>query len=229
MFGVGSSLVVAGFLLSQSLVQVVLDGLNARFGLGGELVWLGALARVALWVFVRWNASLAVNSSPSTGAPTANLASRRGLVVLTGLNSDRPDSATARLLASVPSLEYLVLVGTPQTRERKVAQKVVASLLPLAGHRLDRRHVRILTDASADSVSGFEAATFEAVSWLGRAGLAPSDIIVDVSEGRRAMGFGALVAAQSLGVDTQFLANVYDDSGLHKLPWTDFKTVSRHD
>jgi hypothetical protein len=223
-FGVKSVLIIASFLLSQSLVSVVLDVVQAKAGLRGEAAWL-TLTVVLLGVaFARWNHRMRT-SAPMDGTASDSLSQRRGLVVLVGLDSDRPDGPTARLLAEASAAEYIVLLGTAQTRERRVAERVLGILAPASGRTFEPGAVRVVTDASAVCVSEFEEATLDAIAWLRRKGLSTADIVVDVSEGRRAMGFGAVRAAESEHVDTQYLASSYDPTGSVRLPRGQWKTV----
>jgi hypothetical protein len=225
-FGIPSTLVITGFLLTQSVVSMVLDSIH---GWQGHIIWLGSIAVVALLSFQRWdrNATATLTAAHLGQSGTDTLAARRGLVIIMGLDSQRSDSAVAKLLAAAPGVEYLTLIGTPETQLRKVAAGITGTLAPSLGRAVPATHVRIFEQGNnAQSISDFEQATTEALNWLERQGLEPHEIVVDVSEGRRPMGFGALVAANTAGVEAQYLSWAWNHLENRPIPGQEiFKVV----
>lgn len=227
-FGVPSALVLAGVLLSQSIVEIVLDHLTTW---QSTLAWVGVWTVIALVAFDRWNRDLSGTIASTLGqSGQERLAARRGLVVVCGLDSDRPGSPTAKLLAACPNVEYLALIGTPETQMLGVAHRVVGELAPSMGVVMPATHVRVLEQGNnAQSVADFEQATTDAIGWMLRHGLDPDDIVVDTSCGRRAMGYGALIAAENHAVEVQYLACAWDPTTNTPVTGKEmFKVVRQH-
>ena len=225
-FGVPSTLVVAGFVLSQSLVSIIL-GLLPTWQ--AHLAWLAVCAVIALLAFRRWDRQVTdtLMTAHLGQAGTDRLTHRRGVVLILGLESAATTSSVAKLLAAATSLEYLALIGTPETQTRKVAPEVLGTLAPSLGRHIPAAQVRIFEQGNnAESVSDFVQATTDALAWMVRQGLEPHEIVVDTSDGRRAMGYGALVAAEHAGVEAQYLSLAWDPMHNRPVPGVEqFKVV----
>jgi hypothetical protein len=207
--GVPSALAVSALLFAELAGQAITDALDSPTGLACGLALTGA---TTVMLYRRWEHAFTSASSRDDFGRSGNdkLARRRGLVLLLGLDSADPASAAAVLLARMPNLEFLALVGTPQTTEQKVPVRVLDRILPAAGHRLPSSHVRVWDFANAASISDAEQSTAEALRWLTGRGLAPAEIVVDISAGRRPMTYGAKDAADAAEVEAQYLAEEWD-------------------
>lgn len=217
-FGIPSVVVIAGFLLTESLVNIVI---NLLPNWQADAIWLAGCTAAALLAFDRWNRSVSSTLRADRLGRDGDdkLTGRRGLVIVLGLNSQAPTSPVAKLLAACPNLEYLALVGTPQTQSRNVARDILETLAPSLGRQVPAANVRVFEQGNnAQSVADFEQATRDAIAWMLRQGLEPHEVVVDTSDGRRAMGYGALVAAEQAGVEVQYLALEWDHMGNRPIP-----------
>ena len=189
--------------------QAVTDALGS---MTAKFAALGLSGLGAVVCYARWDRSYqAASVADAYGkSGTARLPQRRGLVLLLGLDSGDPQAAATQLLASLPNLEYLAMVGTPETTARSVSATLVEKVLPRVGPALPAAHVRLWDFGNAASVSDAEEATSEALRWLMAKGLAPEEIVVDISSGRRPMTYGAKDAADDVEVETQYLAEEWD-------------------
>jgi hypothetical protein len=87
-----------------------------------------------------------------------------------------------------------------------VTSKILDNLIPMSGHAFAHGHVRVFSGNNAESLPEIEDAVSHAVQWMGRHGVHASEIVVDVTKGRRSMEFGALIAADRQHVEVQYLA-----------------------
>jgi hypothetical protein len=206
MLGVPSALVVLVFFIVTLLGEMFTDAVSsthARFLVLGVLT-LGATALVLQWD--RKARRARVGSTDH-----AKLGDRKGLVIILGLDSDSTESAAAKLLARTPKAEYVALVTTPrEPGGRDVVTGVVTRLMPAAGLVLDDAHVQVWDRGHHESVADFKEATLQAIAWMKGHGLDSDDIVVDISAGRRPMGFGAMLAADEVLVECQYLAAEWD-------------------
>src|SRR5665811_72624 len=120
--GIPSVLVVALAATFYLLVNALTAWSEAEFGQPG--VWATVVLSAALTaiLFARWQRRFSAALQPKAlGQPgTAKLTSRRGAVVLVGLDSADPGTTFTRLLATAEHLEYLALIATPQAEVRGV-------------------------------------------------------------------------------------------------------------
>jgi hypothetical protein len=205
--GIPSGLALAALATFYLLVNAVTYE-SAEVG-GAVAVWgVTAMAVVATGVlFVRWQRRVAPVLFPALDQPgSSRLAERRGVVVLVGLDSAEPGTTFLRLLATAVRVEYLALIATPQTALRAVVPTMINVLLPRSGRPVPTSRIRVWDQNSAESLTSIEQSVREAIAWMNRHGLHPSEIVVDASKGRRSMQFGALIAADSLKVELQYLA-----------------------
>lgn len=226
-FGIPPFLAIAGYVLVESLIEIICGALPTW---QAQLLWLGTLAAAALFAFHRWNTKVTrtLDASHLGRSGTDRLHTRRGLIVLLGLDSQREDGAVAKLLASTPNVEYLALLGTPETQSRHVAADIVEKLAPAMGHRIAASHVRIFEQGNnSQSVADFEQDTTDAIAWMLRQGLEAFEIVVDTSAGRRAMGYGALIAAENADVEVQYLALAWNHMANQPVPGAEMFKVGR--
>lgn len=195
-----------------------------------NLIGIGATGLILLVGAYRWAGALpGVDTRDRSHGTTGSgkLADRRGAVIILGLDSAHGGSPAARLLADLPNLRFLALIGTPETRDMNVASLLLDKIAPAAGVNLDGVVIRTWHDGNAESVADAHMATTEALHWMGSRGLDASEMIVDVSAGRRAAAFGANNAADALFVETQYLAADWDKNTNKPIPGTaSFKVIT---
>jgi hypothetical protein len=205
--GIPSGLALAALATFYLLVNAVTYE-SAQVG-GAAAVWgvtALSLAATAL-LFARWQRSVAPVLWPALDQPgSSRLAQRRGVVVLVGRDSAEPGTTFLRMLATAIRIEYLALIATPQTELRSVVPTMLTRLLPRSGRTVPASRIRVWDQNSAESLTSVEQSVSEAIAWMTRHGLHPSEIVVDASKGRRSMQFGALIAADHLMVELQYLA-----------------------
>ena len=206
--GIPSGLVAAAAATFYLLINAITTWSAREFGELGLWATVAVSAVVTATLFVRWQHRFAATLDPTkVDQPgTAKLASRRGAVVLVGLDSADPGTTFARLLATAERLEYLALIATPQSEVRGVVPALLGPLLALSGRHLATSRIRVWDRNEAEAMGDVEESVTEAIEWMGRHGLHPSEIIVDVTKGRRSMAFGALIAAGRADVEVQYLA-----------------------
>ena len=134
------------------------------------------------------------------------MSERRGLVVLIGLDSASPGTTFLRLINEAQEAEYLALITTSEDDSLGVTAKLTEKFLPLAKNQFEPGKTRIWGGNNAESLPGIEHSVTEAIDWMFRHGLHPSEIVVDATKGRRTMEFGALIAADRQNVEVQYLA-----------------------
>ena len=204
--GVPSLLLVLAALIVNTFAQVALDAIGPLYG---QILWLASLCALAVFLAWRWDHKR--TQALAVGQPaTDKLAHRRAAVVLVGLDSCDPDGSLAKLLGQLENLEFLALVGTPQTAELGVPERILHQLLPATGVHLPPSAVRIWQHCNAQSLADNDQSVAEAISWILRQGVPRDAIVVDISRGRRAMGYGALMAAEAERVEVQYLATAWD-------------------
>jgi len=206
--GIPSGLVAAAAATFYLLVNALTSWSAAEFGELGLWATVVASAAVTLVLFIRWQQRFAASLEPAhlDQPGTAKLAARRGAVVLVGLDSADPGSIFTRLLSTATQLEYLALIATPQADVRGVVPALLGPLMSLSGRNLATSCIHVWDRNEAEAMSDVEQSVTEAIEWMGRHGLHASEIVVDVTKGRRSMAFGALVAADRAQVEVQYLA-----------------------
>lgn len=223
--GMPSTLAVTCILFGQYVVSLIDDAVE---GPKGRAAVLAVLALVVVALFRRWDRQLHAGHAAVMGLPaTAKVNRRRGLVILVGFESDLPTSAAAKLLKASSSVEYVALLGTPQTAEKGVTARIRRRLMPAAlGRPLPEANVRSWESGNAQSLADFEQATREAIRWMLEQGLTAEEIVVDVTCGRRPMTWGALTAADGAAVEAQYLAERWDHRSNSPIRGTEtFKTI----
>ena len=221
--GVRNSLIVVGFLAANSNVDII-DSFVIERTWWVRLGWL-VLVNTVLVVCVLRLIGRARSADPGDNVhPDAmgvrgddQLARRRAAVVVLGLDSDQPDASLSRLLARAEQQEHLALLGTPETRAAKIADRV-PRLLAMHGLDLAAGNVRTWEENHALSVADFAESATEALGWLARRGVEPADIVADISAGRRPAGFGVVQAADTVRVESQYLACRWDHETNRPLP-----------
>ena len=206
--GIPSGLVLAAFATFYLVINAITFSAGVELGNWGVWATVIVSTAVTLVLLRRWQrqfaATLHVLTMDQPG--TAKLAMRRGAVVLVGLDSADPGTTFTRLLATAEHLEYLALIATPQVEIRGVVPSLLGPLLGLSGRELPASQIRVWDRNEAEAMGDAEQSVAEAIAWMLRHGLHASEIVVDVTKGRRSMAFGALVAANRTEVEVQYLA-----------------------
>ncbi len=204
--GVPSTLVVAAAVLFYLLINAITWQTAESWGSSGVWAATGFALLVTVVLIIRWHRQVAEAFAPAMDRPgTDKLADRIGAVVLVGLDSAEPGTTFLRLLGTAHQLEYLALVTSPQVAARGVLTTVLTQV-GRSPQALPHQQIRLWDRVNAERMADTEQAVTEAVSWMLRHGLHPSQIVVDVTKGRRPMQFGALVAAERARVEVQYLA-----------------------
>jgi len=205
--GIPSGLVFVALFAFYLLINAV--SWQTAQSAGAYGVWAAVAAAVTLTavLFIRWQRQVADAVAPALERPgSTKLAVRRGVVMLVGLDSAEPGTTFLRLLATAGQLEYLALVASPQATDRGVVDRLLA-MPERVGRPLSHERVRVWDDSAAEVMADTEQAVTEAIAWMLRHELHPSQIVVDVTKGRRTMQFGALIAAARAQVELQYLAS----------------------
>jgi hypothetical protein len=213
--GVRNAIIVVGFLAANTNVDII-DSFVTERSWAFRLAWL-VLVDTLVVVYVLRLIGRARSADPGDNVhPDAmgvrgdrQLAGRRAAVVVVGLDSDQPDSALSRLLARADRLEFLALLGTPETRAGKITEQI-PRLLAMHGREIVAANIRIWDENHALSVADFAESATEALGWLARHGVGPEEIVADITAGRRPSGFGVVQAADSVRVESQYLASRWD-------------------
>jgi CRISPR-associated protein (Cas_Cas02710) len=133
---------------------------------------------------------------------------RRGIVLTLSADSDLPGSAAVHALHHLRPL-YVGFFGTPLTDDRRVVETILtercpeAEIVPLATNRK--------TWDLADLRDGKRTVEL-LIDWLLDRGLAPGEILVDITGGTKTMSVCAFLAAQAKGVDCQYIQSDWDAS-----------------
>ena len=204
--GIPSLLVVSALCSFYLLINAITW--QAAVSAGAIGVWGATIVAVAVTIglFLRWHRRIAAALAPVLERPgSTKLNTRRGVIVLIGLDSAEPGTTFLRLLADTPQLEYLALITTPQAMARGVIDALL-NMLKRSGRTLPRERVRIWDRNSAEEMADTEQSVTEAIAWMQRHQLHASEIVIDVTKGRRPMHFGALIAGSRAQVELQYLA-----------------------
>ena len=94
---------------------------------------------------------------------------------------------------------------TPQAASRGVVAALLAQVRR-APQALPLQQIRVWDQVDAATMTDTEQAVTDAITWMLRHDVHPSQLVVDVSKGRRPMQFGALIAAERARVEVQYLA-----------------------
>lgn len=206
--GIPSGLVAAAAATFYLLVNALTTWSAREFGEPGLWGTVAVSTAITLVLFIRWQQRFAASFGPAKldQPGTAKLAARRGAVVLVGLDSADPGTTFTRLLSTATQLEYLALIATPQAEVRGVIPALLGPLMSVSGRSLATSCIHVWDRNEAEAMGDIEQSVTEAIEWMGRNGLHPSEIVVDVTKGRRSMAFGALFAADRAEVEVQYLA-----------------------
>ncbi len=227
--GVPSTLVLAAASAFYLLINAITWQTAKSDGEVGVWAATGAAFILTVVLLVRYHRQVAAALAPSLDRPGSDkLADRRGAVVVLGLDSAEPGTTFLRLLTVARELEYLALVTSPQAVRRGVVAKLEAQI-QRAPQAFAHQHVRLWDRVHAQTMADTEQAVTEAVNWMLRHGLHPSQIVVDVTKGRRPMQFGALIAAERARIEVQYLAAEWHHLDDRPLPGSaDFTVVHTH-
>jgi hypothetical protein len=217
-FGIPSVVLVLGVLFSQSLIGV----LTTRLSLLGDAVWLGTIGCAAIYVFLNYRRNFSASGQKMRArvidGSTTRLGTKRALICVIGLESGRATSPLALLLSQLSRLDYLVLLGTPETKALGVSSQITHELLGASGFYLGSDQVLINEQGDSYSMDDFDLSCRQAVSWLTHREVDADEIVCDITAGKRAMGFGVLLAADHVGVEVQYRDSNWDHTGRNRVP-----------
>lgn len=227
--GVPSTLVLAAVSAFYLLINAITWQTAKSDGELGVWASTGAVIVLAGLLLLRYHRQVASALAPSLDRPGSDkLTDRRGAVVIVGLDSAEPGTTFLRLLATATKLEYVALVTTPQAVMRGVVTALEAQI-QRAPQALTHQQIRLWDRVNAQTMADTEQAVTEAINWMLRHGLHPSQIVVDVTKGRRPMQFGALIAAERAHIEVQYLAAEWHHLDDRPLPGSaEFTVVHTH-
>lgn len=229
-FGIPSVVLVCGVLFTESFIGVLVN----RLSLIGDVIWLGIIGCAALYALLRYRHSFnssgqKVRARVIDGSVT-RLSTKRALICVIGLESGRSTSPLALLLSQLSRLDYLVLLGTPETKALGVSSQITHELLGASGFSLGPDQVLINEQGDSYSMDDFDLSCRQAASWLIHRGVDTDEIVCDITAGKRAMGFGVLLAADHLGIEAQYRDSNLDHTGRNRVPgrlvWKNIHAVS---
>jgi hypothetical protein len=217
-FGIPGVAIGLGMLFSQSFIGVLIS----RLSLTGDIIWLSIVASITLYVLVSYRRSFTAAGRQIKlrviDGSTDRLGSKRALIAVMGLESGRASSPLALLLSQLSQLDYLVLLGTPETKALGVASQITHDLLGASGFTLASDQIEIFEQGDSYSMEDFDLATRQAVNWLIHKGVTTSEIVCDITAGKRAMGFGVMLAADHIGVEVQYRDSNWDREAKSRVP-----------
>lgn len=225
------ALSIPGALVLVAVAFVEVLGVETQILLNSHpkvLLALAALAALMLYLANTWAAQLPTSGTTGEFGQDGDtgLPARRGLVLLVGLDSADPASAAAEVLTAATGLEYVAFIGDSATAELGITETLAGKIAPAAGLHLPASHQRRWEFGHAESVADAEEAVSEALRWMTGRGVAVEDVVVDISAGRRPMGYGANQAADRLRVETHYLTERWDRATNQPVPGTrQFKVV----
>lgn len=223
---VPGKLVVFATMFFAVVMETVMDLLPT---LTMRAMMLLALGILVIYYFSKWEIPFRRDAATFGHVDDGKLASRKGVVILVGLDSANADNPVIKLLKRVPHLERIALVGTPEVQERGIFDTIVQEFLPATGHNLEASRIKIWHGGNADSVAASHEATEQALTWLLSEGYGPQELVVDITLGRRSMMLGADRAAVTLSVETQYLGQRWDHTANRPIPNSEaFKVVSEY-
>jgi hypothetical protein len=227
--GVPSTLVLAAVSAFYLLINAITWQMAKSDGEIGVWAATGAVIVLTVLLLLRYHRQVAAALAPSLDRPGSDkLTDRRGAIVIVGLDSAEPGTTFLRLLATATKLEYVALVTTPQAVMRGVVTTLEAQI-QRAPQAFPHQQIRLWDRVNAQTMADTEQAVTEAITWMLRHGLHPSQIVVDVTKGRRPMQFGALIAAERARIEVQYLAAEWHHLDDRPLPGSaEFTVVHTH-
>lgn len=219
LLGIPSVLAITSLMLGAAIMELAADLLDNQLLLeAGWVALLGCIVGASLFRTWRQIDVLSTTGTDNVGQPgTVQMGSRRGLVLVVGLESASPTSPAMKVLLAGRKLEWVALVGTEQTLARQVEKTIKDTLAPAAGLTLDTTHVRVFSHNNAEFISDAEQSVSEAIAWMRRNGLADHEIVVDVTAGRRSFCHGAFLAALEHHVETQLVTDAWDHTSARRI------------
>lgn len=192
-------------------VSVATETLTDTFdSLHDRLILMAGLGVLVVIFFKKWEIPFRREAATFGQVDDDKLVHRKGLIVLVGLESAKLGRAAAPLFQSARSAEIIAFVGTPEVRAKGIFEELSERLMPAAGLNIPSQKIKTLDRGNALVISDFYEQTNEAINWMLSKGYQPSEIVVDISEGRRAMYFGAEQAARALSVEVQYWGAIWD-------------------
>jgi hypothetical protein len=147
-----------------------------------------------------------VEIDEADGAPERT---RPGVILILSQGSDAPDSAAAHAIRYLRPT-YLGFFGTPETDERRVAEKILSERCPQLGV------APVATNSKSWDQLDLRDGTrtvMALIDWMLDRGLDPADVVVDITGGTKLMSVCGFLAAEAKGVDCEYIRSEWDASG----------------
>jgi CRISPR-associated protein (Cas_Cas02710) len=195
-------IVVLGIAVNALLTAITVR-LASPLAIGGFGLVTLMLAVVAMGV----RDLRARSRQPILGAGDAFTLPRRGVILTLGFTSADSSSLVHLALRTLrPS--YLGLLGSPETDRAGIPDRITERLVPDLG--LELQGVKCESWEPARIREGATKAGL-VIEWMLEQGLAPSEIVVDVTGGNTPMSIAAFIASEQHGVDCQYVASSWDE------------------
>jgi hypothetical protein len=147
-----------------------------------------------------------VDIDETAGAPERM---RPGVILLLSTGSDAPDSAAVHAIRHMRPT-YLGFFGTPETDERRVAEKLLSERCPELGV------APVATNSKSWDQHDLRDGTRTVVTlidWMLDRGLEPADVVVDITGGTKLMSVCGFLAAEAKGVDCEYIRSEWTTAG----------------
>jgi hypothetical protein len=147
-----------------------------------------------------------VDIGEAAGAPERM---RPGVILILSTGSDAPDSAAVHAIRHMRPT-YLGFFGTPETDERRVAEKLLAERCPELGV------APAATNAKSWDQLDLRDGTrtvMALIDWMLDRGLEPAEVVVDITGGTKLMSVCGFLAAEAKGVDCEYIRSEWTAAG----------------
>jgi hypothetical protein len=147
-----------------------------------------------------------VEIDEAQGAPERT---RPGVILILSQGSDAPDSAAVHAIRHMRPT-YLGFFGTPETDERRVAEKLLSERCPELGV------APLASNAKSWDQLDLRDGTrtvMALIDWMLDRGLEPADVVVDITGGTKLMSVCGFLAAEAKGVDCEYIRSEWTAAG----------------
>ena len=208
-WGFSSLQMLFAFLTASLVVDLISDSLD---DLGVPFFRLVFVLMIAgLW-FAAYRSHFAKAREVGAVCSSLELSGKRGAVLTVGLDST--DSANGYWglldLGRFADLQYLVLIGSPQTAAAKVCDYLVNHVFPAAGVSLSPEQVLVLEDGPAGRLAHAKVNAEVGLRWLFGHGLAPSEVVAVVSHNKFGTRFQVASTASVFGVESMYYTDEFE-------------------
>ncbi|MBI3013668.1 MAG: hypothetical protein HYY65_01080 [Candidatus Tectomicrobia bacterium] len=182
--------------------QLITNAVSVLLGNRPEVIVLLALAILLLVAVVASGADMIRSHRALVGEALALDIPRRGVIFTVGLRSHEDDSTVLKVFRALRP-EFCGFLGTNRTERERVVEGIVEKV----GLGLDRYKMISVDPTNLRSIRDDIA---HLIRWLQSKGLDERAMVVDLTGGTAIMSVAALMAADDLRVDSQYIASEFD-------------------